>query len=203
MMIHNCIFDLGQVLLSYDPWKYLEKLHSDPIRRELLFKAVFGSQSWLDLDQGILDEAGAFQKMTAALPSFPGDIQFLLDHWDEMLVPIDETIGLLRRLKEQNYGLFLISNFHLRAYDRVFRRYPFFQLFDGILISSHVKLLKPGPEIFNRLLHDYSLTAESCLFIDDTPANVSGAQSVGMAGLVFQNAHALERDLHSMGILNG
>lgn len=201
-MIRNLIFDLGQVLLSYDPRKYLEKQHTDPIKRELLFKAVFGSQSWLDLDQGIIDEAEAFQRMSAVLPSSPEDIQALLDHWDEMLVPIEETIGLLQRLKRQNYGLFLLSNFHRRAYDRVYHRYSFFKLFDGIIISSHVKLLKPGTAIFNRLLQEYSLSADTCLFIDDTPANVAGAQSVGMAGLVFQDAPRLERDLRSMGILS-
>ncbi len=201
MMIQNIVFDLGQVLLSYAPRKYLEKLHEDPVKRELLFKAVFGSQSWLDLDQGLIDEAEAFRRMAATLPSYPEDIQYLLDHWDEMLVPIDETIALLHRLKERNFSLYLLSNFHVRAYERVYRRYSFFQLFDGILISSHVKLLKPGAAIYNRLLEEYSLPAETCVFIDDTPANVSGAQSVGMAGQVFRDADALKKDLRTMGIL--
>ena len=200
-MIRNIVFDLGQVLLSYDPRKYLEKLHPDPNRRELLLNGVFRSQSWLDLDQGLIDEAEAFQRMSASIQSFPEDVQYPLEHWDEMLVPMEETIGLLQRLKEQHYGLFLISNFHMRAYDRVYRRYSFFRLFGGILISSHVKLLKPDPAIYNRLLKDFSLAAGTCLFIDDTPANVAGAQSVGMAGLVFQDAQQLERDLRSMGIL--
>jgi putative hydrolase of the HAD superfamily len=200
-MIQNIVFDLGQVLLSYDPWKYLGKLYADPIKRELLFKAVFGSQSWLDLDQGVIDEAEAFHRMAATLPTYPEEIRVLLDHWDEMLVPIEETIGLLHRLKMKNCGLYMISNFHQRAYDRVRRKYAFFSLFDGILISSHVKLLKPKPVIYERLLQDYSLAAETCLFIDDTPANISGAQSAGMAGLVFHDASRLERDLCFLGIL--
>lgn len=200
-MIRNIIFDLGRVLLTYEPRKYLEKQYNNPIRREYLLKGVFGSQSWKDLDQGIIDEAEALQRMSAAIPDYFEDIQYILEHWDEMLAPIEESIELLKRLRKQNYGLFLLSNFHRRAYDRVYRRYSFFGLFDGILISSHVKLLKPDPAIFSRLLQDYSLSAGTCLFIDDLPENVSGAESVGIAGLVFQNPQQLERELRSMGIL--
>ncbi|NLO40434.1 MAG: HAD family phosphatase [Ruminiclostridium sp.] len=201
MMITNFVFDLGQVLLSFNPREYLEKRYTKPIHRELLFQAVFGSQSWLDLDKGMIDEQEAFHQMSDGLPSLCEDIQYLLDHWDEMLIPIEGTIALLHRLKEQNYRLFMISNFHRRAYDRVRRQHTFFEMFDGILISSHVKLLKPDSAIYERLLADYSLTAETCLFIDDTPANVAGAQSAGIAGLVFHDAPTLEKDLCAMGIL--
>ncbi|MBP7176028.1 MAG: HAD family phosphatase [Thermoclostridium sp.] len=200
-MITNIVFDLGQVLLSFKPKEYLEKMYTSPIHRELLFQAVFSSQSWLDLDRGIIDEEEAFHKMSADLPSFCEEIQYLLDHWDKILVPIEGAIELLKRLKEQNYGLYLLSNFHSRAYDRVRRQHAFFEMFDGILISSHVKLMKPNYAIYERLLANYSLAAESCLFIDDTPANVAGARSAGMAGLVFHNATILERDLYAMGIL--
>ncbi len=200
-MIRNIVFDLGRVLLTYEPRKYLERLYDNPIRREYLMKGIFGSQSWKDLDQGIIDEQEAYRRMSAAIPVLSEDVQYILDHWDDMLAPIEENIRLMKKLKKQNYGLYLISNFHRRAYDRVYHRYSFFGLFDGILISSHVKLLKPDPAIFLKLLQDYSLLADTCLFIDDLPENVSGAQSVGMAGLVFQSPQQLERELCTMGIL--
>lgn len=200
-MIDNLVFDLGQVLLSFEPQKYLEKLYDNPAKRERLMKTIFESRTWLDLDQGLIDEAEAYERMAEGLPAYSEEILYVLEHWDEILVPIEPTVRLLHRLKEQGISLYMISNFHRRAYDRVRSRYSFFSLFDGIVISSHVELLKPDPAIFKKLVGTYSLTPETCLFIDDTPANVAAARSIGMKGLVFQDGEALEKELAGMGIL--
>lgn len=198
-MIKNIIFDLGRVLLSFEPRPYLEKLYGNHSKTEVLFNAVFKSKSWLDLDRGVIDEEEAINKMQLQAP-FPNEIRFLLYHWDEMLIPLESTVRVLEKLKEQNYALYLLSNFHQRAFQNVYQKYFFFRLFDGILISCTTGLIKPDLAIYQKAIDNWSLSPEQSVFIDDTAVNISAAKSLGMEGIVFRDALQLEKDLAGLNV---
>ena len=117
------------------------------------------------------------------------------------MTPIEDNVELLKELKMKGYNLFLLSNFHKEAYDKVFRKYSFFEFFDGIFISSHYGLLKPEREIYVKMLQKFSLNPAECIFIDDTPVNISAARELGIEGIVFKDPASLKQELKKFKIL--
>ncbi len=199
-MIKNIVFDLGRVMVHYEPLDYVETLYGEGEKASHLYRAVFGSKSWLDLDRGSINEEQAFECMVKEAP-YPDEIQYLLTNWVEILKPDEDVLRIFCKLKELEYPLFLLSNFHKRAFEKICREYAFFTNFDGILISSHAGLIKPETAIYQKLADAFSLTACECLFIDDTLKNVTAAEELGMEGIVFKDALQLEGELVSRGIL--
>lgn len=104
-------------------------------------------------------------------------------------------IEFVRKLKKNNYTLYLLSNFDKESYTRLLCRYPdIFALFENIVISAHIQMLKPYKEIYNYILTKYHLLPEECLFIDDQEENVQGAQDLGIKGLHYTNFNLLLKD---------
>ncbi|NLX76226.1 MAG: HAD family phosphatase [Clostridiaceae bacterium] len=200
-MIKSIIFDLGRVLLTFEPEDYVYRLYGKGEKARILYKAVFGSKTWLDLDRGTVDYGEAVRIMSADCEDYAKDIEYLLYNWVEIMMPIEENVDLLKELKMKGYNLYLLSNFHEKAFGRVFEKYGFFELFDGIFISSHYRLLKPEREIYQEMLEKFSLNPDECIFIDDTPANVSAAEELGIKGIVFRDPESLRQELKNHEIL--
>jgi FMN phosphatase YigB (HAD superfamily) len=102
---------------------------------------------------------------------------------------------LLPALKEQGFKLYYLSNFPDDIFDEVYNQYDFFKYFDGGIISSRVNASKPNRKIFEIFLGKYSLSADECLYLDDSELNVKAAGSVGMAGLHIQNPEDLRKQI--------
>ena len=98
-------------------------------------------------------------------------------------------------------AIYAITNFSVEKFDLCRSRYDFLNDFRGTVVSGEIKLLKPDPAIFLHLLHQYDLRAEQCVFIDDAPHNVSGAQRVGMQGIHFQSSAQLHQALEELKLL--
>lgn len=199
-MKKSIIFDLGRVLLTFEPEDYLHELYGEGEKAKILYKTVFGSKTWLDLDRGTIDNEGAIKAMTNERSDLAEEIRYLINNWIEIMIPIEGSVKLLQELKLKGYKLFMLSNFHKEAYDTVFSKYSFFKLFDGIFISSHYGLLKPEGEIYLRMLEEFSLSPEECLFIDDTPVNISAAKDLGIEGIVFTDPLSLRQELKKYNI---
>lgn len=103
-----------------------------------------------------------------------------MEEWIELLLPIENNIKLVSLLKEKGYHLYIISNFHLNAYNRFLKKQDWFTLFDGAIISAKEKLIKPDLRIYKLLLERYHLNADECLFIDDSLDNINACKNVGM-----------------------
>lgn len=200
-MIKSVIFDLGRVLLTFEPMKYLNKLYGNTEKAEKLYNAVFGSKIWLDLDRGIISDEDAIMEMTCEYSDYADEIRFLIRNWVEMMEPVEESVKILEELKLKGYNLFLLSNFHRTAFEKVSGEYSFFRLFDGMLISSHYGLLKPEREIYLKMLQKFSLNPRECLFIDDTPVNIISAKELGIEGIVFTDPQSLKQELTKLSIL--
>ena len=193
-MIRNIVFDMGKVLLDYEPlavcWKFTDnKEDVEQIGRELFF-----AKEWILLDQGVLTEKEALKRVQDRLPEerLKKLAEDSLAHWHEYnLRPVEGMKELVQTLKEQGYGIYLCSNASLRL--RVFEKeIPGSQYFDGTIVSAEERLLKPDPAIYRRLFEKYHLSAGECFFIDDRQDNIEGAKSCGMDGYCFSEGDVVK-----------
>ena len=194
-MIKNIIFDLGKVLVSFHPEKFVNENVEEKYREDF-YKIVFGGEDWQNLDRGTLEYSDAVKKFSEKLPQCADVIKLLFDRKIiDCISPIDDNVEIMKSLKGK-YKLFILSNFHYPAFDNVFENWDFFRYFDGKVVSGHCKLLKPEKEIYKLLLDTYSLKPEECLFIDDVKANIEGAESCGIKGIQLTSPELLKEILH-------
>ena len=185
-MIKNIIFDMGNVLIRFDPGYFIERIGvTDAEDRKLLMRGVYQSLEWTRMDRGSLTDEEAADIMCSRLPEhlWPA-VRALTVEWDRPILPIEGMEALVRELKGLGYGIYLLSNASLRQ--KVYwPRIPGSECFDGRVISSEEKLVKPQPEIYRLILNRYNLKAEECVFIDDSTCNAEGAFYTGITPIVF------------------
>ena len=201
-MIRNIVFDMGNVVVRYDPSYFVERAGiRNPEDRQLILNELFHSVEWAQMDAGTLTEETAEPRI---LPRFPErlheTVRELLYRWAYPRETIPGMEDLIRRLKEAGYHIYLLSNASAAQHD-YWPRFSVSQYFDGKLISCDVKTVKPNPEIYRLFTEKFSLKPEECLFIDDTTANVAAAIACGWKGIVFHGeADELEQKMRESGI---
>lgn len=200
-MIRNIVFDMGQVLIRWKPADMLDALPLTAQERQLLLEELFQNVEWVMQDRGALKEAETLALVAPRLPEHLHPMAEELVFWFRWhLIPMPGMAELVRELKEQGYGLYLLSNAStaLRGY---FPGIPGSECFDGIVVSGEEKVMKPLAKIYETLFDRFDLKAEECLFIDDAPANIDGAAVCGMQGILFRgDVKRLRRELRSRGI---
>lgn len=186
-MIKNIVFDMGKVLMDYEPVKVCRQFTDREEDVALMEKELFSSREWVLLDQGTITEEEAMERVKRRLPDerLRTLVEDCMQHWHEYNIsPKPGMEALVTELKEKGFGIYLCSNASLRL--RVYEnRLPGIEYFDGTLVSAEEHLLKPDPAIYERLFEKYSLQPEECFFIDDIEANIEGAGQCGMAGYCF------------------
>ena len=192
-MIRNIVFDMGQVMITFDPNHFMDRAGiEDPEDRKLILRELFQSVEWAQMDQGVLTEETAEPLILVRIPERLKDaVKDLLWNWAFPREQIPGMEDLVSRLKKAGYGIYLLSNASMMQH-RYWPEVPVSRYFDGKLISCDVKVVKPCPEIYRRFTEKFSLRPEECLFIDDAPANVAGAIACGWQGIVF---HGDEKEL--------
>ncbi len=201
-MIKNIIFDMGQVLIKWSPEMLIARLGVSAEDARLLKAEVFGGVEWTAMDRGRLNAEEGLACICKRLPErlHAAARALVLDWWKDELVPMDGMAELIGELKGLGYGIYLLSNAASTLHD-YFDRIPGSEHFSGKVVSADEVMLKPQHEIYERLYNRYSLRPEECLFIDDSPANVDGAQCTGMDAIVFRgDVHRLRRELREKGI---
>ena len=200
-MIRNIIFDMGNVLLRFEPEMFMERLGVAPEDRPLLYREIYHSREWVQMDHGTLLEADAVKIIADRVPERLRDtVDKLVNHWDRPVVEVDGMPALVAELKSLGYKLYLLSNAGLRQHE-YWPKLTASQYFDGTLISADVQLLKPDYAIYRLLCEKFSLDPAECFFIDDNPPNIEAAYCCGIDGAVFHNDVAvLRRDLNKAGI---
>ena len=200
-MIRNIIFDMGNVLIRFEPYLFMERLGVPEADRTLMWQEVFNSMEWAQLDHGTLTEAQALERICVRLPERLHDAaEKLVMHWDRPIIEVEGMCELAAELKELGYPLYLLSNASVRQHE-YWPRISASRYFDGTLISADVKLLKPDHAIYRLLCVTFSLDPAECFFIDDNPYNMEGAHCCGIAGTVFRGEISrLRRELNAAGI---
>ena len=194
-MIKNIIFDMGQVLIKFDPDYFIDRVGVDsPIDKITLTREVFKSLEWSMMDRGTIDEKEALKRMYTRLPDHLKDVAIELTcDWPKMAPQIDGSYELIEELKNNGYKIYLLSNASVSQKD-YWKDVPCSKFFDGTVVSSYIHLVKPQQEIYKHILDKYNLKAEESIFIDDSTLNVEGAVYCGMKGIVFHGDYQEVRD---------
>ena len=193
-MIKNAVFDLGNVMVSFDPVSYAGRLGIPEEKIDPLMRAAVWSKEWSDYDRGvILNKSELLEKETAKNPGLAEELRLFLRNWEELLFDIPESAGLVKKLKGEGYRVFLLSNL---SYDgkNYAMRYPFMKEFEGTVFSCDEHKNKPEAGLYKLLLGRYGLLAEETVFFDDYPPNIEGANAVGIHGILFRDAADAERE---------
>jgi len=198
--IDTVVFDVGNVLLDWDPRHLYRKLFADSERMEW-FLANICTPAW-NVEQ---DRGRSFAEATALLvdrhPEWEAEIRAFDERWEETVAgEIAGSVALLTHLKGK-VALYSITNFSREKYALACERFPFLKAFEGVIVSAHEGLLKPDPAIFRLFLERYGRDASRCLFIDDSQRNVDGALAAGMQAIRFRGAKELAADLSRLGLL--
>lgn len=201
-MIRNIIFDMGNVLVRFDPEHFMDTAGiTDRQDRELIRNELFRSAEWAQMDLGILTEETAEPLILARFPErLQPAVSQLLFHWADQRETVPGMVDLLERLKKAGYSLYLLSNASVMQH-HYWPRFPMSALFDGKLISCDVGIVKPNPAIYMRFSEQFGLQPDECLFIDDQPSNIAAAIQCGWSGIVFHgNAEEAEKKLIASGV---
>lgn len=200
-MIKNVVFDMGGVLVDYDPEKTLRAFFG-PEAAEILLKEIFRNQVWSDKDRGIISPREIVEmKRDVVPPEFFDRTAEMINNFYPYMPPFEDARLLVKLLKENGYGLYLLSNAS-KDFHREKRFIPALREFDGLMISADYGLLKPEKEIYLAFFDRFSLKPGECFFIDDSPENVEGAKAVGMDGFCYKsgNVEFLKKVLKDVGI---
>ncbi len=195
------VFDVGGVLLDWNPRHLYRKIFDDESAMET-FLATVCTPAWnVQMDAGKTFDEGVAE-LVALHPEHESLIRAYHERWQEMIPrAVEGTVALLTELRARHPAIYAITNFSAEKFALEQARWPFLTWFDGIVVSAHERVIKPDPEIYRRLLDRYGLEAGGCLFIDDSPANVEAARAVGMQAVPFTSPDALRADLQAGGLL--
>lgn len=199
-MIRNIVFDMGNVLIHFAPEPFIRKLTDDETAAEAVLRELFGGPEWRLLDAGKIEKEEAVRRICERIPEYETLLRLALSRWAECLSPIPGMEKLVKRLKEQKLGLYLLSNTSMDFF-RFSKRFEALRYFDGFLISAQEKLLKPDRAIYRLLCSRFELRPSECLFIDDLQENIDAAVSLGFSGHRFGGAQELESFLLQGGLL--
>jgi putative hydrolase of the HAD superfamily len=196
----NLIFDLGGVVVRWDPDAIIAGVFKDEDAKARVRAGVFGHADWLELDRGTLPREQAIARAAQRTGIAAAEVRRLLLAVPPSLVPIPETVELLYRLKRKGYPLYCLSNMHFASIEYLEKTHTFWDVFDGAAISCRLQLCKPEAGIYKHLLQRYRLEAQSTLFIDDVQENLDAAARLGIRTLRFENAAQCERELRALGL---
>ena len=200
-MIDTIVFDMGGVLIDFSAQLFTERLQVSGEDRALLERHVLRTADWVRLDRGTITEAEMLVHACANLPRrLHAAADYIINHWNEPIVPIEGTAEVVRQLKARGYALYLLSNAGVRQHS-YWNDIPGSECFSGTVISADLHLLKPEAAIYQALFDKFDLTPANCIFVDDLPLNVEAAQNAGMQGIVFYDAQQLRSELQKRGVL--
>lgn len=199
-MIENVVFDIGGVLADFRMMDFLaEKGFDEAMGRRIVTCAVT-SPCWGQFERGEIGEEDALAGFARKDPAIEAELRVAFGDLKGMLVPRDFAIPLLRRLKGAGYGVFYLSNYSRKAYDECADSLTFMPHMDGGLVSFQAGMTKPSPEFFELFLQRYALRAETCLFVDDSEANVEAARRLGFQGLTYTTYDSLIEGFCQLGM---
>ncbi|HWR33035.1 MAG TPA: HAD family phosphatase [Chitinophagaceae bacterium] len=196
--INTIIFDLGGVLIDWNPKYVFDENYFDSVEKRNYFFSHICTNDWNEKqDEGRLI-AEATNELIVQYPEWEKPIRDYYGRWTEMLGgSIQESVEIFRQLKQNpTLKFYALTNWSAELFPVALERYDFLHWFDGRVVSGEERIRKPFPEIYQRLLNKYNLNASEALFIDDSVRNVKGAEAVGIKSIHFKDSQQLQEDLN-------
>ncbi len=202
--MNTVVFDLGGVLVDWNPRHLLRKvMPGREAEMESILADVLNHEWNLQRDTGD-SWPDAIERAKAEHPQWADIIDMYDQRWAETLRGSHEdTVAILRELKDRAVPLYALSNWSADKFVHAEESFPWLELFDGVVVSGRVGLIKPDRDIFDYLLRTYELRAQDIFFIDDHEPNISAARSYGIHSHHFTGAASLRTELVAGGLLDG
>lgn len=181
------VFDMGNVLLDYDPKRFIAPYVTEEKDRQLILQELFHCPEWLGGDMGVMtfDEIEAIACSRLPERLHPA-VHQILDTYAPAMYTKDGVKEMIETLLGAGFDLYILSNVGSK-YSEMRPNIPHADEFKGEFQSWQVKMLKPDPAIYRKFCETYDLRPEECFFIDDSPANVFMARQVGMQSMVYRD----------------
>ena len=197
-MIKNIIFDVGKVLIDWNPRLTMLELGFSDNDIAAIMSAIFDSGAWSEEDRGIISHEDMYDFLASKSPEHAAQIRLFYDHSMDSVKVMPYTHDWISSLKANGFNVYILSNFGAVAWNKAIElgAINFLHLTDGKLVSNEVNLIKPDPAIFHALLERFELCPEECVFLDDNLDNVKGAISVGIHGIHFTDYTSACNQLH-------
>ncbi|WDF77906.1 HAD family phosphatase [Mucilaginibacter sp. KACC 22773] len=201
-MINTIIFDLGAVLIDWNP-HYVYKTIFDDEQEMHDFLANVCTSDWNEeQDAGRSLQEGT-DLLVARFPEHEANIRAFYGRWIEMLgEPFHGTVEIFKQLKESSkYKIYALTNWSAETFPFAQARFDFLNWFDGVVVSGTEKMRKPAPEFFQILLDRYNVNPAEAVFIDDNYRNVLASEKMGIKTIHFKSADELAEELRALGVL--
>jgi len=184
------LFDLGGVFFDWDPNHFYKNVFENIEEREFFLAEVCNDQWNVQQDAG-RSIAEAELELIPKFPHYEKEIKMYYKNHRKMIRGVfEESVDILKKLKDQNYDCYVLSNWSAQTFAGMTDDYPFLKLFDGLLISGEDKLMKPDSAIYELAKNRFNLNPEETVFIDDKQKNIEAAK-----GLDFKTIHLTDPNI--------
>ncbi len=195
-MIKNIIFDLGGVLIKWNPYAAYETVFKTALAREHFFKHVT-TFPWNEAQDAGRTIAEANDILTSEQPHYKREIHHYYDRWEEDMLggAIEGTVEILKDYIASDYSVFALTNWSAETFPVARKKFPFLSWFEGILVSGEEMMKKPDPRIYHLICNRYDLLPEESVFIDDSLKNIKGASECNIHAIHFTSPENLKMEL--------
>lgn len=184
-MIKNIVFDIGNVLLNFNPREYMKTLQFNDETIDAMDTILFKNQLWVEADRGTFSIRDLVEILVKENPHYEKEIRKLLsENWVKIHTRKEDSIDFLKALKNQGFKIYLLSNCSKEAHDFIMQ-YDFAQLIDGGIYSYELNICKPEKEIYEKLIEKFNIKPQESIFIDDSQINVEVSRELDFHGVVF------------------
>lgn len=197
----NVVFDLGGVLLTWNPRGIAASAFDAPHDQALALEQVFGHPDWVELDRGTLTVAEAVERAARRTGLDESKLTAMFDAVPQFLQPMLPSLDLVTAAREAGHRPLVLSNLHRSSLAHVDSAYRIFDLFDGRVVSCEVGVCKPEPAIYELLLGSFGLDPLETVFIDDMQVNLDAAAAFGIRTVGFADVGSCRIELQSLGCI--
>lgn len=199
-MIKNVIFDVGRVLITWNPESTMKELGCTDSEIELIKSRLFVPGVWDEEDRCVKSPEELCDFFASAVPELEDKVRAFYPIATESAKLASYTHDWIESLKNAGIGVYVLSNFGERAWNNAVGRgvIDFLDMVDGYLVSYMIHQIKPDPEIFEALLSKYNLKKDECVFIDDAKRNIEGAEAIGIKGILFEDYESARKQLEEV-----
>ena len=197
-MIKNIIFDIGNVLLKFNPKEYFSKMFENEEIGNTMCDLIMQSEIWKQYDLGNCTLEDVKNDFILKKPLLKDEICKMLDLWLPILKPLNESFKVMEDLKKEGYKVYLLSNLSEDAFNYIDKEYHLFDKVDGYVVSFKEHVSKPDFKIYDILVSRYNLNKEECVFLDDTKVNVDAAIAFGMSAIHFMEEKSSLKELDTL-----
>ena len=199
-MIRNIVFDIGNVLVDFDPKSFLKRKGFDEAMADRIIEASVKTPVWNELDRGAWTEEELIEGFVRNDPGIGNQIRRAFSDYKDIVLPTTYAIPWIKELKSKGYRVYYLSNCSRMVEVQCEEAMAFLPYTDGGILSYPDKLIKPDPAIYLLFLERFGLKADETVFLDDTLVNIEAAEKLGIHGIWFKGKEQAECALRELGV---